>query len=44
VENNVTYPLGGSFKYFAIKLVMLAADASVPPIIRNLRAIAFPAG
>ena len=44
VENNVTYPLGGSFKYFAIKLVMLAADASVPPIIHNLRAIAFPAG
>jgi hypothetical protein len=44
VENNVTYPLGGSFKYFAIKLVLLAADASVPPIIRNLRAIAFPAG
>jgi hypothetical protein len=44
VENNVTYPLGGSFKYFAIKLVLLAADASVPPIIHNLRAIAFPAG
>ena len=44
VENNVTYPLGGTFKYFAIKLVMLAADPSVPPIIRNLRAIALPAG
>lgn len=44
VENNITYPLGGSFKYFAIKLVMLAADPSVPPIIKNLRAIAFPAG
>lgn len=44
VENNVIYPLGGTFKYFAIKLVMLAADPSVPPIIRNLRAIALPAG
>lgn len=44
VENSVTYPLGGSFKYFAIKLVMLASDPSVPPIIRNLRAIALPAG
>ena len=44
VENNITYPLGGTFKYFAIKLVMLTADPSVPPIIRNLRAIALPAG
>lgn len=44
VENNVTYPLGGKFKYFAVKLVMLSLDPSVPPIVRNLRAIALPAG
>lgn len=44
VESGVTYPLGGKFKYFAIKLVMLAADPSVPPVVRNIRAIALPAG
>ena len=44
VENGVTYPLGGTFKYFAIKLVMTAADPSVPPIIKNMRATALPAG
>lgn len=44
VENNVTYPLGGTFKYFSIKLILLASDPSVPPIINNLRAIALPAG
>jgi hypothetical protein len=44
IENGVTYPLGGNFKYFAIKLVMTAADPSVPPIIQNMRATALPAG
>ena len=43
-KNGVTYPLGGTFKYFSIKLVMLAQDASVPPIIQNMRAIALPGG
>lgn len=43
-ENSVTYPLGGKFKYFAIKLVLLASDPSVPPVVKNLRAIALPGG
>ncbi|CAB4124102.1 hypothetical protein UFOVP49_8 [uncultured Caudovirales phage] len=43
-ENGITYPLGGKFKYFSVKLVMLAADPSVPPIIKNMRAIALPGG
>lgn len=44
IENDVTYPLGGKFKYFAVKIVMLSLDPSVPPIVRNLRAIALPSG
>lgn len=44
VKNNVTYPLGGKFKYFSIKLVMLASDPSVPPIVKNMRALALPGG
>lgn len=44
VENGVTYPLGGTFKYFAIKIVLIAADPTVAPYLRNYRAIATPAG
>jgi hypothetical protein len=44
VENGVTYPLGGKFKYYAIKIVMTAASSSVIPYIANFRAIATPAG
>ena len=44
VENGITYPIGGTFKYFAIKIVMMAEDTTVTPIVRNFRAIATPAG
>jgi hypothetical protein len=44
VEGGVTYPLGGTFKYFAIKIVLTAADPTVTPYLRNYRAIATPAG
>lgn len=44
VENGVTYPLGGKFKYYAIKIVMTAASSSVIPYVANFRAIATPAG
>ena len=44
VENGVTYPLGGKFKYYAIKLVMTAKSESVVPYVKNFRAIATPAG
>jgi hypothetical protein len=34
----------GTFKQFAIKIVLLADDSTVPPNVRNFRAIATPAG
>ena len=44
VENGTTYPLGGKFKYYAIKIVLTATSASVVPYVANFRAIATPAG
>jgi hypothetical protein len=44
VQNGVTYPLGGKFKYFAIKLVLFANDPTVPPLVQDYRAVAIPAG
>jgi hypothetical protein len=44
VEDGVTYPIGGTFKHFAIKIVMTAEDTTVTPVVRNFRAIATPAG
>lgn len=44
VENGITYPIGGKFKYFAIKIVMTAEDTTVTPVVKNFRAIATPAG
>lgn len=43
-EDGVTYPLGGTFKYFAIKIVMLAECGCAAPTVRNLRVIALPEG
>jgi len=44
VQNGITYPLGGTFQYFAIKIVLFANDETVPPLVQNYRAIAVPAG
>lgn len=44
VENGVEYPLGGTFKEFAIKIVTFAEDPTVVPVLKNLRAIATPEG
>jgi hypothetical protein len=44
VEDGTTYPLGGTFKHFAIKIVMLAECGCVAPTLRNLRAVALPEG
>jgi hypothetical protein len=44
VENGVTYPIGGKFKSFAIKVVLTSSDPSLVPKIRNLRIIATPEG
>ncbi len=41
-EGNKAFPLGGSFKYFAIKLRMTAQDPTVVPMIENLKVIAVP--
>ena len=43
-ESGVEYPLGGKFKNFAVKLVLLAEDSSVVPYVKNMRAIATPEG
>ena len=43
-ENSVNYPLGGKFKYFSVKLVLLSNDPTVTPILQNARIIALPAG
>jgi hypothetical protein len=44
VLNNIQYPLGGKFSTFAIKLVLLADDPSVPPVVKSFQCAAYPAG
>jgi hypothetical protein len=44
VENGITYPIGGKFKSFAIKVCLTSTDPSLVPKIRNLRIIATPEG
>ncbi len=44
VENNVTYPIGGKFKTFAIKIAMVSVDPTVYPTILDMRTIATPKG
>jgi len=41
-DDETIYPLGGTFKHFAIKLVLFAADPTVSPVVRTMRAIATP--
>jgi hypothetical protein len=44
VQGGVTFPLGGKFQQFQIKLVLLANDPTVPPLVQSIRGIAVPAG
>lgn len=44
IENGKVYPIGGKFKYFAVKVCLTAVDSTVVPIVRNLRIIATPEG
>ena len=39
-----TLPLGGTFKYFAVKVRMTAEDPTVTPAVESLRVIAVPGG
>lgn len=39
-----TLPLGGTFKYFAVKIRMTAEDPTVVPSVESLRVIAVPGG
>lgn len=41
---NTTYPLGGKFKHFALKIVLFANDPTVIPQVLDMRCIAVPAG
>lgn len=41
-DGNKAFPLGGSFKYFAIKIRMLAQDPTVVPMVDDLKVVAVP--
>jgi hypothetical protein len=38
-EDGVEYPIGGKFKYFAIKLVMLSECSCIAPTVENIKII-----
>ena len=39
-----TMPLGGTFKYFAVKIRMTSADPTVVPRIESFKVVAVPGG
>jgi hypothetical protein len=43
-ENGQQYPIGGKFKFFAVKVVLSSVDTTVAPWVQNLRIIATPEG
>jgi hypothetical protein len=44
VQNGITYPIGGTYITFALKITLTANDPTVAPEVQNYRAIAVPAG
>lgn len=44
VEDGKTYPIGGKFRTFAIKIAMTSADPTIYPSILDMRAFATPKG
>jgi hypothetical protein len=44
VQNGVTYPLGGLFQTFQIKIVLFANDPTVCPEVQTMRGVAVPGG
>ena len=43
-DGQKTLPLGGTFKYFAVKIRLTAQDPTVVPSVESLRVIAVPGG
>ena len=43
-ENGISYPIGGTFNKYAVKLVLTAADPTVVPMVIDMSAIALPGG
>jgi hypothetical protein len=41
-DGDRSYPLGGKFKYFAIKLALTAQDPTVIPMVDSLKVLAVP--
>jgi hypothetical protein len=41
-DGNKAQPLGGTFKFFAVKIRMTASDPTVVPLIEDLRIVAVP--
>lgn len=44
VEGGTTYPIGGKFRTFAIKIAMVSSDPTVYPSVLDMRAFATPKG
>jgi hypothetical protein len=44
IENGISYPIGGTFKNFQIKVCMITTDQSLIPRVKNLRISAVPEG
>jgi hypothetical protein len=44
IEDGKTYPIGGKFKSFAIKIAMVSSDPTIFPVVNDMRAIATPEG
>lgn len=44
VLNGIKYPIGGKYKSFAIKVALTSTDATIIPMVKNIRAIASPEG
>jgi hypothetical protein len=42
--NGITYPIGGKFSSYMIKIVGFCVDPTVPPVILDWRGVAVPAG
>jgi hypothetical protein len=44
IENGISYPIGGTFKNFQIKVCLITSDESLIPRVKNLRISAIPEG